>query len=141
RLQQVMEIGPEISASLASYFSEPHNRNVIQALLDSGFQIATVQSQKPGDATFAGKSVVFTGGLANFTREHAKHLVEERGGHVSSSVSKKTAYVVAGEDPGSKLEQARKLGLTVLTEQQFQEMVEKGNKGEIEAEPSPSSPD
>jgi DNA ligase (NAD+) len=59
------------------------------------------------------------------TRDEAKHLVEKRGGRVSSSVSKKTAYVVAGEEPGSKLDQANKLGITVLTEQQFRELMER----------------
>jgi len=125
RFQQVMEIGPEISSSLVSYFSEPHNRDVIQNLLDSGFQIATTTVAHSSDASLLGKSFVFTGGLTSMTRDNAKHLVEERGGRVSSSVSKKTAYVVAGEEPGSKLDQANKLGITVLTEQQFRELMER----------------
>jgi len=123
RLQQVREIGPEISASLASYFAEPHNRNVIRELLAQGFQIA--EGQRPGgtDARLAGKSFVFTGGLEGFTRDEAKRLVETLGAQVSSSVSKKTSYVVAGQDPGSKLDQAKKLGVPVLTEREFADLV------------------
>jgi len=127
RFQQVMEIGPEISSSLVSYFSEAHNRSVIQNLLDSGFQIATTEAATSADASLAGKRFIFTGGLASVTREQAKQMVEERGGRVSSSVSKRTAYVVAGEDPGSKLDQANKLGITVLTEQQFLKLMKRGS--------------
>jgi DNA ligase (NAD+) len=71
-----------------------------------------------------GKTFVFTGGLAELTREQAGRLVEERGGKVASSVSKKTSYVVAGADAGSKLEQATKLGIAVLTEKEFRALVE-----------------
>jgi DNA ligase (NAD+) len=124
RFQQVKEIGPEIASSLVSYFSETHNRGVIQDLLESGFQIATSRAVPSPDATLTGKSFVFTGGLANLTRERAKQLVEDRGGQVSSSVSKRTSYVVAGAEPGSKLDQATKLGVTVLTEQEFLRLVE-----------------
>lgn len=124
RFQQVKEIGPEIASSLVSYFSEAHNRQVIQHLIECGFQIATSTVVPSADAVLAGKSFVFTGGLAHLTREQAKQLVEDRGGQVSSSVSKRTSYVVAGADPGSKLDQANKLGVTVLTEQEFLELVE-----------------
>lgn len=127
RFQQVSEIGPEISASLVSYFSEPQNRAVIQDLLNCGFQIAEGKKEQRPDASLAGKTFVFTGGLDAFTRDEAKRLVEERGAQVSSSVSKKTSYVVAGQEPGSKLDQARKLGITVLTEQDFDDLIQKGN--------------
>ena len=71
----------------------------------------------------AGKTVVFTGGLAGYSRDQVKQLVERQGGQVSSSVSKKTSFVVAGTDPGSKLDQARKLGVRVLTETEFTALV------------------
>jgi DNA ligase (NAD+) len=119
RFQQVMAIGPEIAASLVSYFSEVHNREVIQDLLNSGFTIEVAQPHSSGGARFAGKTFVFTGALKELTREQAGQLVEERGGRLASSVSKRTSYVVAGEEAGSKLEQAVKLGVTVLTEQEF----------------------
>ncbi|HSC56498.1 MAG TPA: NAD-dependent DNA ligase LigA, partial [Nitrospira sp.] len=128
RFQQISAIGPEISASLVSYFSEAHNREVIQDLLDRGFNISTVPSAASANDTLAGKIFVFTGGLTGLTREQAQQLVEERGGRVSSSVSKKTSYVVAGEDAGSKLALAGKLGIPVLTEQEFRRLLEKDSE-------------
>ena len=124
RFQQVAAIGPEISSSLVSYFSEAHNRRVIQDLLDSGFDIPAEAITSSARQTLAGKTIVFTGGLKGLTREQAGKLVEERGGRIASSVSKKTAYVVAGADAGSKLEQAAKMGVTVLTEEEFRQLVE-----------------
>ena len=130
RFQQIREIGPEISESLAVYWSEPRNREVIAQLQKSGVQVA------PGLATgdrrkspLAGKTFVFTGGLDHFTRDDAQQAVETMGGRVSSSVSKKTSYVVVGRDPGSKLEQARTLGVTILTEQEFASLIGKDEKG------------
>lgn len=130
RFQQIREIGPEISESLVVYWSEPHNREVIAQLKESGVQIA------PGMATgdrrkssLAGKTFVFTGGLDHFTRENAQQAVETTGARVSSSVSNKTTYLVVGRDPGSKLDQARTLGVTVLTEQEFAALIGEDEKG------------
>jgi DNA ligase (NAD+) len=123
RFRQVTAIGPEIAASLVSYFSEEHNRRVIQELMDSGFTIDVLPPAST-TASLAGKIFVFTGGLRDLTREQAGELVEKHGGRVASSVSKKTSYVVAGEDAGSKLEQATKLGIAVLTEKEFRVLVE-----------------
>jgi len=129
RLQQIREIGPEISESLAVYWSEPHNREVIAQLRESGVQVA------PGLATgdrrnspLAGKTFVFTGGLDHFSRDAAQQAVEGAGARVSSSVSKKTSYLVVGRDPGSKLDQARALGVTILTEQDFAALIGKDEK-------------
>jgi DNA ligase (NAD+) len=121
---QVREIGPEISASLASFFSEERNRAVISRLIERGLAIAlpTVET-KSGSQSLAGQTFVFTGGLASYSRDQAKQLVEQQGGQVSSSVSKKTSFVVAGTDPGSKLELARKLGVRILTELEFTALV------------------
>jgi DNA ligase (NAD+) len=124
RLLQIGAVGPEIALSLVSYFSEEQNRRVIQDLMDSGFLIeAPPPSSRPG-TRLAGKSFVFTGGLRALTREEAGQLVERQGGRVASSVSKKTSYVVAGEEAGSKLEQAAKLGITVLSEQEFRALMD-----------------
>lgn len=121
---QVREIGPEISASLTSFFSEARNRDVIERLVERGLTIEAPAAERGADSqALAGKTFVFTGGLVGYSRDQAKQLVEGRGGQVSSSVSKKTAYVVAGADPGSKLDQARKLGVTVLTEAEFTDLV------------------
>ena len=129
RLQQIREIGPEISESMAAYWSEPRNREIIVQLQELGVQVA------PGMATgnrmqspLAGKTFVFTGGLDRFTRDSAQQTVETVGGRVSSSVSKKTSYVVVGRDPGSKLDQARTLGVTILTEQEFASLIGKNEK-------------
>jgi DNA ligase (NAD+) len=129
RLQHIREIGPEISDSLVAYFAEPRNRNVITQLQESGVQIA------PGMATgdrakspLAGKTFVFTGGLDHFSRTDAQLAVEMAGARLASSVSKKTSYVVVGRDPGSKLEQARALGVTILTEEEFASLIGKGEK-------------
>lgn len=120
----VREIGPEISASLASFFSEARNRDVIDRLVALGLTITPPAAESGADSqALTGKSFVFTGGLAGYSRDQAKQLVEGRGGQVSSSVSKKTSYVVAGADPGSKLDQARKLGVPVLTESEFSALV------------------
>jgi DNA ligase (NAD+) len=130
RLQQIHEIGPEISESLVAYWSEPHNREVIARLQKSGVRVA------PGTATddrkrlpLAGKTFVFTGGLENFTRDAAQQAVEKAGGRVSSSVSMRTSYLVAGTEPGSKLDQARMLGVTILTEREFGALVGINEKG------------
>jgi DNA ligase (NAD+) len=123
-LLQVREIGPEISTSLASFFSEERNRAVIARLIERGLTIAPPSSEiAAGSQSLAGKTFVFTGGLAGYGRDQAKQLVEQQGGQVSSSVSKKTSFVVAGTDPGSKLDQARKLGVRVLTETEFTALV------------------
>ncbi len=121
---QVREIGPEISASLASFFSEDRNRQVIARLVERGLSIAPPPAEATtGSQSLAGKTFVFTGGLAGYSRNQAKELVEQHGGQVSSSVSKKTSYVVAGTDPGSKLDQAQKLGVRILTEGEFTDLV------------------
>ena len=127
RFQQIREIGPEISESLVAYWSEPHNREVIAQLLELGVQVD--HGSAAGDrmnSTLAGKTFVFTGGLDHFTRNSAQQAVETAGARVSSSVSKNTSYLVVGQDPGSKLEQARTLGVTILTEQEFASLIGTG---------------
>lgn len=124
RFQKIREIGPEISASLVSYFQESSNRRVIDQLYELGFSTSeTPTAQNQGALPFSGKSFVFTGGLASMTRDEAKALVERLGATVSSGVSKKTSYVVAGTDPGSKLDQALKLGVMVLEEKAFLDLI------------------
>jgi DNA ligase (NAD+) len=130
RLQQIREIGPEISDSLVAYWSEPRNRDVIAQLQESGVQIA--HGLATGDrrkSSLAGKTFVFTGGLDRFTRDEAQRAVEAAGARVASSVSKKTSYLVMGRDPGSKLDQARALGVTILTEQDFAALIGEDEKG------------
>jgi len=123
--ESIHEIGPEIAASLESYFKEDHNRKVIQRLLDLGLTIKTVPEVDKKTQPLAGKQFVFTGGLERFSREEAQRRVEQLGGRAASSVSKQTDYVVTGAEAGSKLVQAKKLGVTILTEAEFAELTEK----------------
>ena len=130
RFQHIREIGPEISESLALYWSEPRNREIIVQLQELGVRVAP--GLAAGDRKkylLAGKTFVFTGGLDHYSRNDAQQAVETMGGRVSSSVSTKTSYVVVGRDPGSKLEQARMLGVTILTEQEFSSLIGAGEKG------------
>ncbi len=117
--ESVHEIGPEIAASLESFFREERNRRVIDRLRALGLQIETAGQAAEDQRPLEGKSFVFTGGLGGFSREEAKRRVEQLGGRVTSSVSKQTDYVVIGRDPGSKLDQAKRMGVTVLSEAEF----------------------
>jgi DNA ligase (NAD+) len=123
--EQVHEIGPEIAASLESFFKEDHNRQVIERLRTLGLSVEDFPQTSQGARPFAGKTFVFTGGLERFGRDEAKRRVEQLGGHAASSVSKQTDYVVAGADAGSKLNQAKKLGVKILTEAEFAALLEK----------------
>lgn len=124
RFEAVKEIGPEISASLVSFFQEESNRRVIGQLLELGLSIEPARTGgDEGKRIFSGAVFVFTGGLESFSREDAKTLVERLGGTVSSTVSSHTTYIVAGHDAGSKLERARELGVRILDEQEFTELV------------------
>jgi len=123
-LQAIHEIGPEIAASVESFFQEERNIEVIQRMQNLGVQVGKIDvgtegSQKP----FAGKSFVLTGTLEQMTRDEAKEKIEALGGRVMSTVSKKTDYVVAGADPGSKLEKAESLKVPVLNEAAFRTLL------------------
>jgi DNA ligase (NAD+) len=126
KLEALPNIGPQVAQSVRSFFDREQNRTLVERLRDFGVNCKGMD--KPAkSAAFSGKTFVLTGGLAKYSREEAKALVEARGGHVSGSVSKKTDYVVAGEEPGSKLDKAKSLGVTILKEQEFVAMLE--NKG------------
>ncbi len=123
-LQQIHGIGPEVAQSVISYLHEPHNQEMIHRLLSAG--VTPEPLPQPFDkiqTELTGKTVVFTGTLS-LPRSEAKRLVETAGGTVSGSVSRKTDYVVAGDEAGSKLDKARELGVTVLSEDQFRSLVE-----------------
>jgi DNA ligase (NAD+) len=121
-LLQVEEVGPTVAQSILSFFQDERNREMIRKLREAGVQIIEeVSPQKAG--ALAGKTFVFTGTLKTLTRGQAEALVKAAGGRVSSSVSRKTDYVVAGEEPGSKLQKARELGVTVLSEEEFRRLL------------------
>lgn len=119
-LQQVGEVGPRVSESIREFFDEPKNRKLVERLKAAGLQMRGQKKQR--GTALAGKTFVLTGTLAKRTREEAKSLIEAAGGKVSGSVSKKTDYVVAGADAGSKLDKARELGVEVITEEQLEEL-------------------
>ncbi|QXL85377.1 NAD-dependent DNA ligase LigA [Comamonas sp. NLF-1-9] len=116
QLMQVPEVGPIVAESIHTFFAQPHNREVVQALLAAGVQPQEAEPAPAADLALAGKTVVLTGQLPTLTREQAGALLEAAGARVAGSVSKKTSYVVAGEDAGSKLAKAQALGIPVLDE-------------------------
>ncbi len=121
-LTAVHEIGQEVASSVTTFFRNEDNRRVIQELRDSGVEPHWDRGDKP--ALLGGMKIVFTGALQHLGRDEARRLVEERGGRVTSSVSKRTSLVVVGENPGSKLEQARQLGVKVMVEKEFLKLLE-----------------
>ena len=116
-LISVHEIGEEIAKSVASFLSDPQEQEILDRLLAQGFSIQAPAALESD--SLAGKTFVLTGTLASLSRSEAKDKIEARAGIVSSSVSKKTDYVVAGEEAGSKLDKAKELGVPVLNEEQF----------------------
>jgi len=124
-LEKVTEVGPKVSESIVEFFSEPANRKLIKKLHAAGVR-PTAEKREIKSQKFAGKSFVFTGALERRSREEAGELVQQHGGKLSGSVSKKTDYVVVGADPGSKYDKAKELGVTILTEAEFEKLV--GNK-------------
>src|SRR5579875_36012 len=108
-LEQIPEIGPKTAAGIAEFFSETRNREVLARLRTAGVRFERGRTAKQGSQPLAGKQFVLTGTLPHFSRDEAASAISEAGGRVTGSVSKKTDYVVVGEDPGSKLEKARSL--------------------------------
>jgi DNA ligase (NAD+) len=121
-LQEVNEVGPRIAQSMIEFFSEPKNRQLIERLRTAGL---TFKGKKKERGTkLAGLTFVLTGTLERHTRDEAKKLIEDAGGRVSGSVSKKTDYVVAGTDAGSKLDKAKELGVKVIDEKQLEKLLQ-----------------
>jgi DNA ligase (NAD+) len=119
-LQDVNEVGPRIAESIVEFFRNPANRKLVERL---GEAKLTFQGRKKERGTkLAGKNFVLTGTLVRFTRDEAKKLIEDAGGKVSGSVSKKTDYVVAGTDAGSKLDKAKELGVAVIDEKEMEKL-------------------
>jgi DNA ligase (NAD+) len=113
-LEKVPDVGPVIAQHIASFFSEAHNRNVIKELLTYGVQWPVIE--KPAQQPLNGKTFVITGTLDSMTRDEAKERLQALGAKVSGSVSKKTDYIIAGREPGSKAEKAKKLDVEILDE-------------------------
>jgi DNA ligase (NAD+) len=120
-LSDIHEIGPKVASSVIEFFKQKENHHLIDKLKDAGVRL---ESKNPsGPKPFLGKTFVFTGSLSNISRIDAEKKVRDLGGKASSSVSKKTDYVVIGDDPGSKAEKAKKLGVKTISEAEFRKLV------------------
>jgi DNA ligase (NAD+) len=123
----IEQVGPVMAESVYQYFRDPRHRKVIDDLLAAGVR-PQPPAMKKATGKLQGKTVVVTGTLKSFSRQEAEQAIREAGGKTSGSVSKKTDYVVAGEDPGSKLEKARSLGVEVIDEERFRKILGPGKK-------------
>ena len=123
-METVPEIGPKVAESIFNFFREERNLKVVEKLRQAGLNfVQTTVSATGGPLT--GKQFVLTGTLPNYSRDDAVRMIEQAGGKVTTSVSKKTDYVLVGADPGSKFEKAQKLGVTTLDEAQLLALLEK----------------
>ena len=123
-LQEAPDVGPVVAQSIVLFFAEHHNREIIAQMRTAGVHWPETEVERAAKLPLAGKTFVLTGTLPNLTRDEAKERLEAMGGKVAGSVSKKTDYVVAGADPGSKLQKARELGVAVLDERGLLELLE-----------------
>jgi DNA ligase (NAD+) len=122
---QVEDVGPKVAESVFFFFNQPENIELMNKLREAGLNFTYESQEKPGELPLAGQTFVLTGTLSKFTREEASEIIENKGGTVTSSVSKKTTYIVVGESPGSKIEKAHKLGIPSLGEKEFSKLVGK----------------
>ncbi len=120
-LEEIRDIGPEVARSLAHFFAQDQNRHVVKKLLSAGVHFPTVAARREG--RLSGQTFVLTGSLASMTRSQAQQRVEALGGKATSGVSKKTSYVVAGAEPGAKRDKAERLGVAILSEEEFLRLV------------------
>jgi DNA ligase (NAD+) len=121
KLKEVNGISDELASSITEFFQNPRNQELLRKLNEAGVKEEQTEPEEKGSLT--DKTFVFTGGLKNLTRDEAKALVADKGGKMSSSVSAKTDYVVVGADPGSKYEKAKELGIKILDEAAFEELL------------------
>ena len=120
-LTAVDDVGPITARYLCQWMESPQSRDLLARLRAAGVNMSC--KEEAHDSRFAGMTFVLTGALEKFTRDEAGEMIEKRGGKASGSVSKKTTYVVAGENAGSKLQKAQELGIPVLTEDEFLELL------------------
>ncbi len=122
-LIKIKEIGPEIAESVVDFFRNEENLKLIDKMLKAGVEIIYQQEETTGETPLSGKTVVFTGALSHFTREEAREIAERLGAKVSNSVSRKTDLVIVGENPGSKFRKAQELGVRIINEDEFIDLI------------------
>ena len=124
RLAQVPDVGPVVAAAIVQFFRQPHNREVVEQLRAAGVTWKEGEPAAAVNSAISGKTFVLTGALPSLSREDAKEMIEARGGKVAGSVSKKTDYVVAGAEAGSKLAKAQELGVAIVDEEGLKQLLE-----------------
>ena len=123
-LQKIDDVGEVMANSIVEFFNQDQTKDLINRLKDAGVNTAVLEDENQvEDNRFEGKTFVLTGTLEKFTRKEAEDIIERLGGKTSSSVSKKTSYLLAGEEAGSKLEKAQNLGVQILTEKEFEDLI------------------
>ena len=123
-LQEIEDIGPKIAETVVLFFNKPETDQLLDKLRKAGVNFTEPLKESAESAPLEGKTFVFSGGLENYTREQATALIEERGGKIVNSVSRKTDYLILGSEPGSKLAKAQELGLAIIDEKELQKMLE-----------------
>ena len=123
-LKKITDVGPKVAESIVFFFEQPENAELIDKLRKAGLNFSSKEAEKRGEKPLSDKSFVITGKLSKYSRDDAKELIENLGGIVTSSVTRSTDFAIVGESPGSKLEHAQKLGVTILTEKDFEDLVQ-----------------
>ncbi len=124
-LIQIEDVGPKVAESIVFFFSQPENTGLMNILKRYGLNFSYKEEKREGKRPLGGQLFVLTGKLSSLSREQATEMIEDLGGIVTTSVSRKTTYVVTGDSPGSKLEKAKRLGVPTLEEKEFLKLVEK----------------
>ena len=132
-LESVFEVGPVVAASIHQFFAQPENQRVLEKLKKAGVTMAS-SNVPSASAVLLGKQFVLTGSLPTLSRDAASTLIQQHGGRVTTSVSKKTDFVLAGEEAGSKLDKAKQLGVTIISEKDFHKMIEKVDRTATQTE-------
>ena len=122
-LRRFEDVGPKVAASIREFFDDEHEMEIVNSLIENGVNIKSEEINRNEEGAFKDQTVVITGTLESKTRDEAKELVENEGGKVSSSVSKKTTILIAGKKAGSKLRKAEELGVRVIDEKEFLAML------------------
>ena len=128
-LLTVAGIGDKVATSIQDFFREERNLSTVKRLAEAGVNMARVRPRAAASGNLSGKTFVLTGTLGSLNRSQAQTAIEERGGKVTGSVSRQTDFVVAGENPGSKLERAQALGINLLTEEEFLQLLAEQQRG------------